>query len=140
VVLAFAAAYFAAVYLEDNLRPKMLVERIYAVSNRFFSAPIFFNHAIAHGLWNLLTPDKTETNAVARAKKPGFQLCFSFWKGGVKTGGTPNFLSPGGDVKTFRKYRSWHHSNSFLLTWPSLLLESLEETYIKGRVLCLRKN
>ena len=33
VVLALAVAYFAAVYLGDNLRLKMLVERVYLVSN-----------------------------------------------------------------------------------------------------------
>jgi len=80
VVLVLAVAYFAAVYLGDNLRHKMLVERIYLVSKRFFGVPTFFNYAIADGLYNLLFPDKTGINAVARAKKPEFQLCFSFWE------------------------------------------------------------
>jgi len=80
VVLVLAVAYFAAVYLGDNLRHKMLVERIYLVSKRFFGVPTFFNYAIADGLYNLLFPDKTGINAVARATRPEFQLCFSFWE------------------------------------------------------------
>jgi len=58
----------------------MLVERIYLISKRFFGVPTFFNYAIADGLYNLLFPDKTGINTGARAKKPEFQLCFSFWE------------------------------------------------------------
>jgi len=80
VVLILAVAYFAAVYLGDNLRLKMLVERIYLVSKRFFGVPTFFNYAIADGLYNLLFPDKNGIGEVAKAKKPEFQLSFSFWE------------------------------------------------------------
>lgn len=79
VVLILAVAYFASVYLGDNLKLKMLVERIYIVSKRFFGVPTFFNYAIADGLYNLFFPDKTGIQEAARAKKPDFQLCFSFW-------------------------------------------------------------
>ena len=79
-VLVLAVAYFAAVYLGDNLRLKMLVERIYLVSKRFFGVPTFFNYAIADGLYNLLFPDKTGIKETAKAKKPEFQLSFSFWE------------------------------------------------------------
>jgi len=75
VVLILAVAYFAAVYLGDNLKFKMLVERIYLVSKRFFGVPTFFNYAIADGLYNLLFPDKTGINGDTRRKKPEFQLC-----------------------------------------------------------------
>jgi hypothetical protein len=47
VALILAVSYFAAVYLGDNLKLKMLVERIYLVSKRFFGVPTFFNYAIA---------------------------------------------------------------------------------------------
>ena len=80
VVLILAVAYFAAVYLGDNLKLKMLVERIYLVSKRFFGVPTFFNYAIADGLYNLLFPDKTGINMIAKRKRPEFQLCFSFWE------------------------------------------------------------
>jgi len=80
VVLVLAVAYFAAVYLGDNLRLKMLTQRIYLVSKRFFGVPTFFNYAIADGLYNLLFADKTGVNNVITTKKPEFQLCFSFWE------------------------------------------------------------
>jgi hypothetical protein len=80
VVLVLAVAYFAAVYLGDNLRVKMLVQRIYLVSKRFFGVPTFFNYAIADGLYNLLFPDKTGIKETPRAKKPEFRLSFSFWE------------------------------------------------------------
>jgi hypothetical protein len=80
VALILAVAYFAAVYLGDNLKLKMLVERIYLVSKRFFGVPTFFNYAIADGLYNLLFPDKTGIKEAARTKKPEFQLSFGFWE------------------------------------------------------------
>lgn len=81
VVLILAVAYFASVYLGENLKLKMLVERIYLVSKRFFGVPTFFNYAIADGLYNLLFPDKTGINEAFKTKKTDFQLCFSFWEG-----------------------------------------------------------
>jgi len=78
VVLILAVSYFAAVYLGENLKLKMLVERIYFVSKRFFGVPSFFNYAIADGLYNLLFPDKTGVKGVPKNKNPDFQLCFSF--------------------------------------------------------------
>ena len=80
VVLILAVAYFAAVYLGDSLKLKMLIERIYLVSKRFFGVPTFFNYAITDGLYNLLFPDKTGINVAPQAKKPEFQLSFSFWE------------------------------------------------------------
>lgn len=78
VVLVLAVSYFAAVYLGQNLKLKLLVERIFLVSKRFFGVPSFFNYAIADGLYNLLFPDKTGLK-IRRDKTEDFQLCFSFW-------------------------------------------------------------
>jgi hypothetical protein len=80
-VLILAVAYFASVYLGDSLKLKMLVERIYLVSKRFFGVPTFFSYEIADGLYNLLFPDKTGLNEAIKAKKPDFPLRFSFWGG-----------------------------------------------------------
>jgi hypothetical protein len=80
VVLVLAVSYFAAVYLGDNLRLKMFMQRIYLVSKRFFGVPTFFNYAIADGLYNLLFADRTGINNMLTTKKPEFQLCFSFWE------------------------------------------------------------
>ncbi|MBW1855795.1 MAG: hypothetical protein JRJ00_14140 [Deltaproteobacteria bacterium] len=44
VVLVLAVSYFAAVYLGQNLKLKILVERIFLVSKRFFAVPSFFNY------------------------------------------------------------------------------------------------
>ncbi len=41
VVLILAVAYFASVYLGDNLKLKLVFERIYLVSKRFFGVPPF---------------------------------------------------------------------------------------------------
>ena len=78
VVLILAVSYFAAVYLGENLKLKMLVERIYLVSKRFFGVPTFFNYAIADGLHKLLFPDKTGIRSLPKNKNPDFQLCFNF--------------------------------------------------------------
>ncbi len=78
VVLVLAVSYFAAVYLGQNLKLKLLVERIFLVSKRFFGVPSFFNYAIADGLYNLLFPDKTGLK-IKKNKTEDFQLCFSFW-------------------------------------------------------------
>jgi len=78
VVLVLAVSYFAAVYLGQNLKLKLLVERIFLVSKRFFGVPSFFNYAIADGLYNLLFPDKRGLKIKAD-KTEDFQLCFSFW-------------------------------------------------------------
>lgn len=78
VVLILAVSYFAAVYLGENLKLKMLVERIYLVSKRFFGVPTFFNYAIADGLYKLLFPDKTGIRSLPKNKNPDFQLCFNF--------------------------------------------------------------
>ena len=39
VVLILAVVYFAFVYLKDNLKLTLLVERVYLVSKRFFGVP-----------------------------------------------------------------------------------------------------
>ncbi len=80
MVLILAVSYFAAVYLGDNLRLKVLVERIYLVSKRFFGVPTFFNYAIADGLYTLLFSDKTGMQTpVKKVKKTEYQLTFNFW-------------------------------------------------------------
>lgn len=80
IVLVLAVAYFAAVYLGDNLRLKMFMQRIYLVSKRFFGVPTFFNYAIADGLYNLLFSHKGGIHTVQRTEKPEFQLSFPFWE------------------------------------------------------------
>ena len=78
VVVVLAVFYFASVYLGQNLKLKMLVERIFLVSKRFFGVPSFFNYAIADGIFNLLYPDKTGLRGIHHSRLDDFQLCFNF--------------------------------------------------------------
>jgi hypothetical protein len=78
VVLVLAVSYFASVYLGQSLKLKMLVERIFIVSKRFFGVPSFFNYAIADGIFNLLYPDKTALRGIQPHGLDDFQLCFDF--------------------------------------------------------------
>lgn len=78
VVLVLAVSYFASVYLGQNIKLKMLVERIFLVSKRFFGVPSFFNYAIADGIYNLLFPDKTALRIVKQTGLDYFQLSFDF--------------------------------------------------------------
>jgi len=78
VVLVLAVSYFASVYLGQNIKLKMLVERIFILSKRFFGVPSFFNYAIADGIFNLLYPDKTALRGIKQNSLEDFQLCFDF--------------------------------------------------------------
>jgi hypothetical protein len=78
VVLVLAVSYFASVYLGQNIKLKMLVERIFIVSKRFFGVPSFFNYAIADGIYNLLFPDKTALRTAKQTGLEDFQLSFDF--------------------------------------------------------------
>jgi hypothetical protein len=78
VVLVLAVSYFAAVYLGQNIKLKLLVERVFLVSKRFFGVPSFFNYAIADGIFNLLFPDKTALRGLSPAGMDDFQLRFEF--------------------------------------------------------------
>jgi hypothetical protein len=61
-----------------NMKLKMLVERIFIVSKRFFGVQSFFNYAIADGIFNLLYPDKTALQGIKPIGFDDFQLCFDF--------------------------------------------------------------
>lgn len=63
VVLVPALSYVAAVYLGQNVKLKILVERILLVSKRLFGVPSFFNDAMPMGSTICFTPIK-------RASKP----------------------------------------------------------------------
>jgi hypothetical protein len=78
VVLVLAVSYFAAVYLGQNIKLRLLVERVFLVSKRFFGVPSFFNYAIADGIYNLLFPDKTALRGLSTAGSDDFQLLFEF--------------------------------------------------------------
>jgi hypothetical protein len=78
VVLVLAVSYFAAVYLGQNIKLRLLEERVFLVSKRFFGVPSFFNYAIADGIYNLLFPDKTALRGLSSTGPDDFQLLFEF--------------------------------------------------------------
>ena len=78
VVLVLAVSYFASVFLGQSMKLKMLVERIFIVSKRFFGVLSFFNYAIADGIFDLLYPDKTALQGIKHNSLDDFQLCFDF--------------------------------------------------------------
>lgn len=77
-----AVSYFASVYIGQSIKLKMLIERVFLVSNRFFGVPSLFNYAIADWFYNLLYPDKPALHPALRGVKTKiidyYQLCFSF--------------------------------------------------------------
>ncbi|MEW6420013.1 MAG: hypothetical protein AB1480_18175 [Nitrospirota bacterium] len=77
VILVLAVSYFAAVYLGQSIKLKLLIERIFLVSKRFFGVPSFFNYAVADGIFNLLYPDKTALKGKSN-NIDDFQLSFEF--------------------------------------------------------------
>lgn len=78
VVLVLAVSYFASVYMGQNIKLKLLIERIFIVSKRFFGVPSFFNYAIADGIYNMLYPDKTALKGPKTKTVDDFQLSISF--------------------------------------------------------------
>ena len=64
--------------LGQNIKLKMLVERIFLVSKRFFGGPDFFNYAVADGIYNLLVQDKTALRGIKQNNIDDFQPCFEF--------------------------------------------------------------
>jgi hypothetical protein len=55
VVLVAAAAYFAATFLGQKLKLKILCERLLIISQRFFGIPPFRFYALADGIKHLLS-------------------------------------------------------------------------------------
>jgi hypothetical protein len=78
VVLVLAVSYFASVYMGQNIKLKLMMERIFIVSKRFFGVPSFFNYAIADGIYNLLYPDKTALRGLKPKTVDDFQLSINF--------------------------------------------------------------
>jgi hypothetical protein len=61
VVLVTAAAHFAATFLGQKLKLKVLCEKLLIISLRFFGIPPFRFYALAEGIRNLLSQTSSET-------------------------------------------------------------------------------
>ncbi len=55
VVLVTAAAYFAATYLGQKMKLRILAEKLLVISQRFFGIPPFRFYALADGIRRLLS-------------------------------------------------------------------------------------
>lgn len=53
-VMVHAIAYFASVYLGLSMKLKIMVQKIFILSKRFFGVPTFYHYAMADGIFELL--------------------------------------------------------------------------------------
>lgn len=58
-VMVHAIAYFTSIYIAMNLKLKIMVQKIFILSKRFFGIPTFFNYAMADGIFELLKKSRT---------------------------------------------------------------------------------
>jgi hypothetical protein len=58
-ILVHAIAYFTSIYIGVSLKLKIMVQKIFFLSKRFFGVPTFFNYAMADGIFELLKHSKT---------------------------------------------------------------------------------
>jgi len=54
VAIINAIAYFTSIYIGINLKLKLMVQKVFILSKRFFGIPPFFNYAMADGIFELL--------------------------------------------------------------------------------------
>jgi len=57
-VLVHAIAYFTSIYIGISIKLKIMVQKIFILSKRFFGVPSFFNYAMADGIFELLKHPK----------------------------------------------------------------------------------
>lgn len=66
VAIINAIAYFTNTYMGMNLKLKLMVQKVFILSKRFFGIPSFFNYAMADGIFELLK--KTNTGIFTHKK------------------------------------------------------------------------
>ena len=78
LVLVHAIAYFTSIYIGISLKLKVMVQKIFILSKRFFEVPTFFNYAMADGIFELLKSSKDGIGVKFKGKTGGkhqeFQL------------------------------------------------------------------
>ena len=70
VVLVTAAAYFAATFLGQKMKLRILCEKLLIISQRFFGIPPFRFYALADGIKNILSQTPTHP----QSSPPSLQL------------------------------------------------------------------
>jgi hypothetical protein len=66
VVLVTAAAYFAATFLGQKMKLRILCEKLLIISQRFFGIPPFRFYALADGIKNILSQTPTHPQSSPR--------------------------------------------------------------------------
>ena len=56
--IVHAIAYFSSVYMGLSLKLKLMVKKIFIASKRFFGIPVFYDYAMADGIYELLKKTK----------------------------------------------------------------------------------
>jgi hypothetical protein len=56
--MVHAIAYFASIYLGISIKLRIMVQKIFILSKRFFGVPSFYNYAMADGIFELLRYSK----------------------------------------------------------------------------------
>jgi hypothetical protein len=79
VVLVTAADYFAATFLGQKLKLRILCERLLIISLRFFGIPPFSFYALADAIHKVLSQTSPEPSAPPR-KTRQFELLLA-WEG-----------------------------------------------------------
>jgi hypothetical protein len=75
VAFVGAISYFTSIYMGVSLKLKIMVEKIFILSKRFFGVPNFFNYAMADGIYNLLKRSRSGITSTNCANSPpDFQL------------------------------------------------------------------
>jgi len=75
VVLVTAAAYFAATFLGQKMKLRILTEKLLVISQRFFGIPPFRFYALADGIRRLLSGSRFDANPES---PPDLQLELAF--------------------------------------------------------------
>ena len=57
--IVHAIAYFTSIYMGMNLKLKLMVQKVFILSKRFFGIPTFYNYAMADGIFELLKKSNT---------------------------------------------------------------------------------
>ncbi|WP_315817967.1 transposase [Paraflavitalea speifideaquila] len=66
-----AIAYFTSIYMGHSVKLKIMVQKIFILSKRFFGIPTFFNYAMADGIAELLKKDNIALHGVNYKGKTG---------------------------------------------------------------------
>ena len=74
IILVHAIAYFTSIYMGINLKLKLMVNKIFVLSKRFFGIPSFYNYAMADGIYELLKKATTGINTTLK-NHPSMQSC-----------------------------------------------------------------